>query len=48
MLGAVSVVAAVSGLRRREAASRRGLVGALPGLVVLVWFVAYVIVDAVS
>ena len=48
VLGAVSVVVAVSSLRRREAASRRALVGALPGLVVLVWFVAYVIVDAVS
>ena len=47
-LGAISVAAAGSSLRRREAAAGRALVGALPGLGVLVWFVAYVIVDAVA
>lgn len=48
VLGAISVAAAGSSLRRHEAAARRALVGALSGLVVLVWFVAYIVVDAVA
>jgi hypothetical protein len=47
-LGAISVAAAVSSRRRREAGSRRAFVGALPGVVVLVWFVAFVIVEALT
>ncbi len=47
-LGAVAVVLGVAARRAREPEGRLALAGIVLGGVIVVWFVAYIVVDALS